>query len=455
MFTVAIAGRPNVGKSTLFNRLIGQRHALVDDRPGVTRDRREATAYIAGVPIKVIDTAGLEEAAKDSLERRMVEQSTLAVDEAHLCLFVIDGAAGLNHADRHYADWLRMKDKPVILLVNKCEGSRGDDGYMEALTLGFDDVIMISAEHNEGMGELYDVLLARQDIYEKAEGHLSVEAQKALDDEGNEIPQLQLAILGRPNAGKSTYLNCLLGEDRMLVGPEAGITRDAIATDWQYKGQPIKLIDTAGIRRRSHVREKLEKLSVSDALRALNFAHVAVLMMDANIALEKQDLAIADVIIKEGRPLVIALNKWDEVKDKDAVLDEVQYQVNKILQQIRGVPIITISALKGVNTDNVIDAALELYKTWNVRLPTAKINQWLKDAESKHLPPLGKNKRRIRLKYITQGNTRPPTFTLFANRPEDIPKSYRRYLVNDLRSVFGLDGVPIRMMFRKSDNPYG
>lgn len=456
MFTIAIIGRPNVGKSTLFNRLTGKRHALVDDRPGVTRDRREGYVEQSGERFKVIDTAGLEEAKAETLEHRMMEQTAAAVKHADLCFLVIDGRAGVTALDRHFADWMRQQNRPSVLLVNKCEGDKGQEGYLDALRLGFKEVVAISAEHNEGMGDLYDTLFSYKEKYDRThipENAVAVEA--ALDTQQQESePVLQLAILGRPNTGKSTLMNQLLKEERMLVGPEAGITRDAIAIDWEYKGRPIKLIDTAGIRRRAQVHEKLEKLSVADSLRALMFAHVAVLMIDATMPLEKQDLAVAELIIQEGRALVLAVNKWDQITKKKEMLEELQYQVETLLPAVKGVPVVTLSALQGNNMYAVVDAAFAAYDIWNKRFSTAKMNEWLRAAEQKHIPPLGHNKRRIRLKYITQGNRRPPTFTLFVNYPEDLPDSYKRYLINDMRSVFDLQGVPIRLMLRKSHNPY-
>ncbi len=456
MFTVAIIGRPNVGKSTLFNRLIGKKHALVDDRPGVTRDRREGVATLGGETFKVIDTAGLEDAKEETLERRMMEQTAAAIKSADLCLLMVDGRAGVTITDRHFVEGIRKQHKPTAVLVNKCEGDKGNDGYLEALTLGFKQVVALSAEHNEGMGDLYDTIALYKKIHDQKKSQLNaVEVGHYPDPEADHInPILQLAILGRPNTGKSTFMNQLLKENRMLVGPEAGITRDSIAIDWDYKGQPIKLIDTAGIRRKANVQEKLEKLSVADSLRALTFAHVAVLMIDATMPLEKQDLSVAEIIIREGRAIVLAVNKWDMIKNQKAVLEELHYQVGKLLPEVKGVPVITISALQGNNVYAVIDAALEAYEIWNKRFSTAKMNDWLKDAEQKHIPPLSHNKRRIRLKYITQGNRRPPTFTLFMNYPEDLPDSYKRYLINDMRDVFDLQGVPIRLMLRKSDNPF-
>lgn len=447
MFTVAIIGRPNVGKSTLFNRLTGSKHALVDDLPGVTRDRREGNARIADLKFRVIDTAGLEEADKDALQTRMMEQTDMAADEADLCLMMIDGRAGMIPDDEYFANRLRKKNKPVLVVVNKCEGSKGDAGYVDALSLGFERTVMISAEHGEGMGELYDAIQAFKAQCEDTTSELEIGGEE--DDKA-----LQIAILGRPNTGKSTLLNRLLGKERALTGPEAGITRDSIAIDWEFDGQRIRLIDTAGIRRKSNVKQKLEKMSVGDSLRALRFAHVAVLVIDAMIPLEKQDLAIAELIINEGRMPVLAVNKWDLVENKAQWLEELHHRVDELLPAIKGVPVITLSALHGDNVTAVIKSCLAAYKVWNKRVSTARLNEWLKDAEARHLPPLGKNNRRVRLKYMTQGNTRPPSFTLFVNRPADLPESYTRYIINALRQTFGLEGSPIRLMLRASENPY-
>ena len=449
-FTVCIIGRPNVGKSTLFNRLTGKKHALVDDRPGVTRDRREGDARIGDLEFKVIDTAGIEEAEENALESRMLKQTLQAVEDSDLCLMVIDGRAGLTPDDKFFANWLRKEHKSIILLVNKCEGSQGDFGLNESYQLGFKDIVPISAEHNEGMADLYDSISPYKAQYDYEVGKLEVTKEAEGGDKF-----IQVAIVGRPNTGKSTYLNKLYGENRVLTGPEAGITRDSISIDWQFEGKNVRLIDTAGIRKKSNVQKKLEKLSVADSLRALRYAHVAILMIDATIPFEKQDLHIAETIANEGRSVVIALNKWDLVKDKKETLKELKYKADELLPQIKGVTLTTISALNGENVEKVMKSALEAYKIWNKRITTSKLNNWLREAEGRHLPPLAKNKKRIRLKYITQGNTRPPTFTIFVNRPEDLPASYRKYIENSLRDDFSMPGVPMRVMFRKNDNPYG
>ena len=448
-FTIAIIGRPNVGKSTLFNRLIGKKHALVDDMPGVTRDRREGKGSLASLEFKLIDTAGLEEAKEDSLENRMLLQTEAAVEEADLCLMVIDGRAGLTPIDKHYASWIRKRTTNVVLVINKCEGSQADSGINEAFKLGFKEMAAISAEHNEGMVQLYDAIIPFKEKYDYEEGQLEIKSDD--EDSANSI---QIAIIGRPNTGKSTFLNKLYGNNRVLTGPEAGITRDSIAIDWEYNGQKIKLIDTAGIRKKSNIQQKLEKLSVSDSLRALRYAHIAIIMVDATIPLEKQDLSLAETVANEGRAAIMVLNKWDLIQNKKETLEEIRYKIDEILQQLKGISLIPLSALNDDNIDIAIKKALEAYEIWNKRINTSKLNNWLKEVESRHLPPLAKNKRRIRLKYITQGNTRPPTFTIFINRPEDLPESYRRYLTNALRDDFNLPGVPMRIMFRKNENPY-
>lgn len=448
MFTVAIIGRPNVGKSTLYNRLTGTKHALVHDMPGVTRDRREGVANIADLEFRIIDTAGLEEGDKESLQQRMTSQTDIAADEADVCMMLVDGRAGLIPEDKHFANRLRKKNKPVILVVNKCEGSHGDHGFHESLSLGFEHTLMLSAEHGEGLGELYHVLSSYKETIDADTAYLEI------GDDASQDKAIQIAIMGRPNAGKSTLLNSLLGQERTLTGPEAGITRDSIAIDWQFEGHAIRLIDTAGIRRKSNVKQTLEKLSVGDSLRALRFAHVAILLIDATSPLEKQDLMIAELIIKEGRMPILAINKWDLIKGKEAWLEELHYKIDELLPAIKNVTVITSSALQNKRVTHIIKAALKSYEVWNKRISTAKLNEWLRRAESEHLPPLGKNNRRIRLKYITQGNTRPPSFTLFLNRPTDLPESYKRYLINNLRKTFGLDGSPIRLMLRASTNPY-
>ncbi len=446
-FTVAIVGRPNVGKSTLFNRLVGQRLALVDDTPGVTRDRREGDAAVGDLRFRVIDTAGLDEAEPGSLAARMQEQTARAVSDADLALFVIDARAGLTPLDRHFADWLRRGSTPVVLVANKAEGRSGDSGLYEAFALGLGEPIALSAEHGEGMSELYAALVPFAD-----RSAVAVAATEAEERIAPEKP-LQLAIIGRPNVGKSTLVNRLLGEERSLTGPEAGITRDAIASRWEWQGRAIRLIDTAGLRRRARVEEKIEKLSVADTLRAIRFAEVVVLVTDATQLMEKQDLAIAQMVEEEGRALVLAVNKWDLVEEKPAALQRLRERMEMSLPQLAGLRFVTLSARTGAGVAKLMPAVMETYDIWNRRIATATLNRWLEAVQDRHPPPLVQG-RRLRLRYMTQANIRPPTFALFASRPAELPDAYRRYLVNVLRKDFDLPGVPIRMMLRKGKNPY-
>ena len=448
-FTAAIIGRPNVGKSTLFNRLVGQKLALVDDLPGVTRDRREGKARLGDLEFRVIDTAGLEEAPDASLSARMRQQAERAIDEADVVLMVIDSRIGVTPMDTHFGELLRRRRVPVILVANKAEGRSGVAGAYEAFELGLGDPIAISAEHGEGLTDLFDALLP----YSKA---ADPEASPVPDDENiaeDDIKPLQLAIIGRPNVGKSTLANRLIGEDRLLTGPEAGITRDAIAINWEWHGHKIKLVDTAGLRRRARIEEKLEKLSVSDTLRTIRFAEIVVLVVDATDLLERQDLAIGRLIENEGRAMVIALNKWDVIENKPETLQEARYILEKSLPQLQGIPLLPISAATGQGLDKLMQAVLDLYAVWNIHVPTPKLNRWLAAVQERHPPPLVDG-RRLRLRFMSQANIRPPTFALFSSKPGDLPDAYRRYLVNLLRADFGLAGVPIRMMLRKGKNPY-
>src|SRR5687767_11959653 len=402
-FTIAIVGRPNVGKSTLFNRLVGRRLALVDDIPGVTRDRREAEAAIGDLSFRAIDTAGLEEAAPASLETRMRRQTEAAIADADLVLFLIDARAGVTPADEHFADIVRASGRPVALLANKVEGRAAESGVLEAYSLGFGEPIPVSAEHGIGMQDIYDAIRAAM----AAKGEPGSEA-RAEDDE---TKPLGVAIIGQPNAGKSTLVNRLIGEERMLTGPEAGITRDAIAVDWEWQGRPFRLVDTAGIRRKAKVVGKLEKLSVADALRAIRFAEVVVLVMDATEPLEKQDLQLADLVAQEGRALVLALNKWDLIGDPQQRLKSLKSDLDETLTQVRGVPMIPISAKSGRGLDELMRAVTGVYATWNRRVATATLNRWLDVTTERHPPPAVSG-RRIKLKYLTQSKTRPPTFFL-------------------------------------------
>ena len=445
---IAIVGRPNVGKSTLFNRLVGRRLALVDDEPGVTRDRREGQARLHGLEFTAIDTAGFEDATDDSLEARMREQTEQAVADADLALLVIDVRAGVTPLDKHFADWLRRSDTPLILVGNKHEGQLGEAGLGEAYRLGLGAPVALSAEHGLGLGDLREAILSALEERESLE-----EEAPAADPETAEAGPLQLAIVGRPNVGKSTLVNRLIGEERLLTGPEAGITRDAIAVDWTYKGRALRLVDTAGLRRRAKVVGKVEKLSAGDSLRAVRFAQVVVLVLDAEAPMERQDLTIARRVVDEGRALVIAVNKWDLCTQPAETLARLQDRLERSLPQIRGLPVVTLSALQGRRLDRLLDAVFEIYDIWNRRISTAELNRWLEATISAHPPPAPSG-RRIRLKYMTQIKSRPPTFALFVSKPEDLPDSYLRYLENALRDDFRLPGTPIRLLPRKGDNPY-
>jgi GTP-binding protein len=444
-FTVAIIGRPNVGKSTLFNRLIGKRLAIVDDTPGVTRDRRAGEARIADLRFTAIDTAGLEDSARQSLTGRMRQQTERAVADADVALFMIDARAGLTPVDRHFAAWLRKAGKPVVVVANKCEGRGGDAGLSEAFALGLGDPIPFSAEHGDGLSDLYDALRS----YAPAEE----EEKEPIDEAEPADEPLQLAIVGRPNVGKSTLINRLIGEDRLLTGPEPGITRDAIAVEWRHRGRRLRLVDTAGLRRRPRVVERIEKLSVEDSLRAIRFAQIVVLVLDAADMLEKQDLAIARLVIDEGRALVIAANKWDAIADKPAALRKLKDRVEKSLPDVRGIALVTLSARTGQNLDRLLTAVTDVYESWNRRIPTPELNRWLAAAVDQHPPPLVKG-RRIKLRYMTQTKSRPPTFQVFGNQLDDLPDAYLRYLVNAMRDAFDLPGTPVRMIVRKGKNPY-
>jgi GTP-binding protein len=450
--TVIIIGRPNVGKSTLFNRLVGKKLALVDDQPGVTRDRRMGDAVIAGMEFTVVDTAGWEDEDAETLPGRMRAQTEVSLDGADAALFVIDARAGLTPLDEEIARWLRTQTVPVVAVANKAEGSAGDAGLYEAFALGFGEPVALSAEHGEGVADLFDALWPI--IGEKSE---SAEAEEQAEG------PLKLAIVGRPNAGKSTLINRLLGEDRLLTGPEAGITRDSIAVDWQWTDadgevRDIRLIDTAGMRKRAAVVDKLEKLSVADAKRAIDFAEVVVLLLDATRGLEHQDLKIASMVLEEGRALMIAINKWDmagspEVGDASRLFNGIKGALDEGLAQVRGLPVFAVSAKTGKGLDAMLKAAFEIREAWSRRVPTAALNRWFDDALEANPPPAPKGKR-IKLRYITQAGTRPPRFVVFGTRLDMLPKSYERYLVNGIRKELGFAAVPVRVVLKAPKNPF-
>ncbi len=446
-FTVAIVGRPNVGKSTLFNRLVGRRLALVDDEPGVTRDRREGEARLGDLAFKVIDTAGLEDAERDSLTERMQAQTKAAVAQADAVLFLVDARAGATAADRAFAKLVRKSGKPAILIANKSEGRAGEAGALEAYALGLGEPIAISAEHGEGLADLYDALRA---TLPEATALRDKEDRSASDREQRPI---QIAVVGRPNTGKSTLINRLIGEDRLLTGPEAGITRDAIAVDFTWRGESLRLYDTAGLRRRSRIEEKLEKLSVGDALGAIRFAEVVVVLIDALTPFEEQDIRVADLVEREGRAIVIAVNKWDMIEPEPGALTHLRAEVDRLLPQIKGVETVVLSAKTGAGLDRLMEAVMKAYAVWNRRVPTAALNRFLAQAISANPPPALRG-RRFRLDYITQPKPRPPTFVLFSARAEALPETYRRYLINRLREDFALPGTPIRLTMRAKVNPY-
>jgi GTP-binding protein len=443
---IAIVGRPNVGKSTLFNRLVGKKLALVDDRPGVTRDRRTGEGSLGGLTFTLIDTAGLDDADEKSLEGRMRRQTEQAIGEADVSLFMVDARGGITPIDRHFASLVRRGGKPVILLANKAEGRRGADNVQEAYELGLGDPIPISAEHGEGLDELYEAIRAI------SSAAATEDTEAPLPEEAPHRP-LRLAIIGRPNAGKSTLVNALLGEERMLTGPEPGITRDAVSTDWAFEGRLIRLWDTAGLRKKARVHDRLEKLSVADALRAIRFAEVVVLVVDAEVPFEKQDLQIADLVEQEGRALVIALNKWDLVENQSKRLKELEQALDESLPQLRGLPMIAVSALRRQNLDRLMKAVISSYALWNKRIPTSRLNRWLEEMVERHPPP-APGGRRIKIRYMTQSNARPPTFVVFCSNAKDLPVAYTRYLVNGLREAFGFAGTPLRLVLRQTKNPF-
>lgn len=441
--TVAILGRPNVGKSTLFNRLVGRKIALVDDQPGVTRDRREGEGRIGNLHFRVFDTAGLDEARKNTLEARMSAQAERAVDDSDLIFFVIDARAGVTPIDRQFADRIRKKGKPVVLVANKAEGRVAEATLAEAFALGFGEPIAISAEHGEGLDGLHDAI----------EPYAAGADEAERSDEERATGPLRLAIIGQPNAGKSTLVNTLLGEERMLTGPEAGITRDAISSDFTWTGRDIRLWDTAGIRRKAKVEGKIEKLAVSDALRAIRFADCVIVLIDASMPIESQDLTLANLVSEEGRAVVFGFSKWDLVEDKNKTLRDIKDKLEDVLPEIRGVPVVTLSAKQERGIDKLMKAVFEADLRWNKRVSTSLINRWLESAVERNPPP-APGGRRIKIRYATQPNARPPTFAIFGNQLSKMPQSYQRYLMNGLREAFDLKGVPIRFSLRGGKNPY-
>ncbi len=446
-FTIAIVGRPNVGKSTLFNRLVGRRLALVDDLPGVTRDRREGEGKLGDLSFKVIDTAGLEDAARESLSARMQAQTAAGIKQADIVLFLVDARAGATPDDRAFADLVRKSGKPAILVANKSEGRAAEAGLLEVYALGLGEPVAISAEHDEGLADLYQALRTAL-----PEATASPDGAAESTVEATEHP-IRIAIVGRPNTGKSTLINRLLGEERLLTGPEAGITRDAIAVALDWRGRRLRIHDTAGLRRRSRIEDKLEKLSVADTLNAIRFAEVVVVLIDAERPFEEQDIRIADLVEREGRAVVMAINKWDMVDAEPGAFSRLRIETDRLLPQIKGVPIVALSAKSGEGVDRMMAAVLEAHAVWNRRAPTAALNRFLAQATSEHPPPAQRG-RRLRLDYITQPKSRPPTFVLFCSRPSELPETYRRYLINGLRESFALPGTPIRLTLRAKANPY-
>jgi GTP-binding protein len=448
---VAIVGRPNVGKSTLFNRLVGKKLALVDDRPGVTRDRREGDANLLGLDFRLVDTAGFEDEDPGTLPGRMRMQTQAAVTGADVALFMIDSRAGVTPLDEEIGRWLRSGDTPVVLLANKAEGKAGESGVIEAFALGFAEPVPFSAEHGEGLADLFEALLPYLDRGDE-------EVEEEAEDEDEENGPLKLAIVGRPNAGKSTLVNRLLGEERMITGPEAGITRDSISIDWEWTDKdgvtrPVRLIDTAGLRRKSKVEDKLERLSAADTRHAIDFAEVVVLLLDATRGLEAQDLRIADQVLQEGRALIIALNKWDVAENPPALFQGIRAALDEGLSQVKGLPVLTVSAFTGRGLDQLLQVAFETREAWSKRVSTGVLNRWFEKALEQNPPPAPGGKR-IKLRYLTQAKTRPPGFILFGTRVDQLPMSYQRYLINGIRRDLGFGAVPVRLTVRAPKNPF-
>lgn len=440
---IAVVGRPNVGKSTLFNRLAGKPLAIVDDRPGVTRDRREARGRLGELELMLIDTAGYDDAEREGLEAEMRAQTEMAIEEADLCLFMIDARSGLTPLDQTFADEMRKSGKPVILLANKAEGKAGEGGLLEAYSLGLGEPIGLSAAHGDGMGDLYQAVVEA----------LGRPKRRRKKDEAEEEPPLRIAVIGRPNAGKSTLINTLIGEDRLITGPEAGITRDAISVDWIWDGRRVRLHDTAGLRKRGKVKDRLERMSAADTLRAIKFAEVVLLLVDAEHPLEKQDLHLADMAYKEGRAVALAISKFDLVKNRTAYLKEIQLEFERLLPQMTGAPLLPISAVKKKGLDDIMPALTKLHADWDAKIKTRDLNDWLQEMIERHPPPSVAG-RRIKPRYLTQTKGRPPTFVLMCSRGYALPESYKRYLVNGIREAFEMPGIPIRLIVKSGKNPY-
>lgn len=471
-FTIAITGRPNVGKSTLFNRFARKKLAIVDNTPGVTRDWREADGFLFDQPIRIIDTAGLEENFDDSIQGRMRRQTEKALERADAILFLVDGRSGLTPIDKHFASFIRKLGKPVVLAVNKCENeAAATAGISEAWSLGLGDPITISGAHGIGIEDIYQSLMpyfpededdkeaeentfGKEDLskIDELEGREDFDFAETIEPEAGENP-IKIAIAGRPNVGKSTLLNAIIEDERVMTGPEAGITRDAIAVAWEFEGRKIRLVDTAGLRRRARIDKGIEKMAAEDSLRAIRLAQVVILVIDATIGLEKQDLAIARHVIDEGRALVLAINKWDLVRNKEKVLEDIDYRLGNSLAQLRNMPIVSLSALKGKKVPALMKEVLKIYELWNARVSTGRLNRWIDGMTQANPPPLSQG-RPNRIRYITQIKTRPPTFAMWISRPKDLPESYERYIINGLRKTFEIEGVPIRLLLRTSKNPY-